>query len=515
MAVKYLDYSGLTTYDTKIKQYISAGYQPLNSKLTSISGLASNVTGLIKLTNGVASVDTTSYVPTSRTINTKALSNNITLYAGDIAISSSDSTTIASKFGNYQPLNNILTSVSGLATNKTGLIKITNGTASIDENTYLTGITSSMVTTALGYTPYNATNPNGYISGITSSMVTTALGYTPYDSSNPSGYITSSALSDYVTLATAQNITATKTFTSVNKSNAVSSESIVITDSSATNVTKTTTLNTANGLVLRYNMESTTYGRTNIKTGSYTFTLPSATGTLALTSQIPTTTSALTNDSGYITNSVNTLTNYYKKTETYTQAEVDALISTIPKFAIEVVNSLPTTDISTTTIYLLRTSETETGNLYTEYIYVNNAWESLGTQTLDLTNYVTTNTAQTISGAKSFTSNVVLDNSYLSFKTSSGNTILSIVPLQSSVGTYYTPQTQNGQGYLATTSHIVPNYSSSSTYVVGQCVTMSGYIYQCNTAITTPEAWNNAHWTNVYSLNPIPITETEINALFS
>lgn len=39
-----------------------SNYQPSNSKLTSISGLASNVTGLIKLTNGVASVDTTSYI---------------------------------------------------------------------------------------------------------------------------------------------------------------------------------------------------------------------------------------------------------------------------------------------------------------------------------------------------------------------------------------------------------------------------------------------------------------------
>jgi hypothetical protein len=55
---------------------------------------------------------------------------------------------------------------------------------------YLTGITSSQVTTALGYTPYNSTNPSGYITGITSSNVTTALGYTPYNSTNPSGYIT-------------------------------------------------------------------------------------------------------------------------------------------------------------------------------------------------------------------------------------------------------------------------------------------------------------------------------------
>ena len=34
----------------------------------------------------------------------------------------------------------------------------------------------------------NFTNDSGYITGITSSDVTTALGYTPYDASNPSGY---------------------------------------------------------------------------------------------------------------------------------------------------------------------------------------------------------------------------------------------------------------------------------------------------------------------------------------
>ena len=59
---------------------------------------------------------------------------------------------------------------------------------------YLTAITSLLVTNALGFTPYNSTNPAGYITGITSLMVTTALGYTPYNSTNPSGYITSSSL---------------------------------------------------------------------------------------------------------------------------------------------------------------------------------------------------------------------------------------------------------------------------------------------------------------------------------
>lgn len=59
---------------------------------------------------------------------------------------------------------------------------------------FITGINSSDVTTALGYTPYNSSNPSGYISGITSAMVTDALGFTPYSDANPSGFTSDSAL---------------------------------------------------------------------------------------------------------------------------------------------------------------------------------------------------------------------------------------------------------------------------------------------------------------------------------
>lgn len=62
-------------------------------------------------------------------------------------------------------------------------------------------------------------------------------------------------------------------------------------------------------------------------------------------------------------------------------------LSAIPKFAIQVVTSLPTTNISSTTVYLVN-SGSETNNLYTEYIYVNSEWEKLGEQKVDLTNYV-------------------------------------------------------------------------------------------------------------------------------
>lgn len=102
-------------------------------------------------------------------------------------------------------------------------------------------------------------------------------------------------------------------------------------------------------------------------------------------SDIPTKTSELTNDSNYITNAVIDLTNYYLKSETYTQNEINALVSAIPKFSIEVVISLPTANISNTTVYLVKSSD-ETSNLYDEYIYVNNAWEHLGSQTVDVSN---------------------------------------------------------------------------------------------------------------------------------
>jgi hypothetical protein len=62
-----------------------------------------------------------------------------------------------------QPLDADLTSIAGL-TGTTGLLRKTAAdTFVLDTATYLTGITSLQVTTALGFTPYNATNPSGFI----------------------------------------------------------------------------------------------------------------------------------------------------------------------------------------------------------------------------------------------------------------------------------------------------------------------------------------------------------------
>ena len=95
---------------------------------------------------------------------------------------------------------------------------------------------------------------------------------------------------------------------------------------------------------------------------------------------IPQLVSELQNDAGYITKNVSDLVNYYNKTE------VDNMVSAIPKFDIKVVDTLPTEDISSTTVYLLMV---EGKDRFEEYIYVNGEWDKLGDGNIDLSDYAT------------------------------------------------------------------------------------------------------------------------------
>lgn len=63
-----------------------------------------------------------------------------------------------------------------------------------------------------GYATENFVTSQGYITGINSTDVINALGYTPYNSSNPDGFITSAALSNYLQKDVAQSTTGTLTF---------------------------------------------------------------------------------------------------------------------------------------------------------------------------------------------------------------------------------------------------------------------------------------------------------------
>ena len=94
-----------------------------------------------------------------------------------------------------------------------------------------------------------------------------------------------------------------------------------------------------------------------------------------------------------ITKAVNDLTNYYLKSETYTKTEINNIISNVKNGRFEVVQSLPTTDIDTATIYLVPKASAQTQNIYDEYICLNATtspatWEKIGDTQIDLSNYV-------------------------------------------------------------------------------------------------------------------------------
>lgn len=102
---------------------------------------------------------------------------------------------------------------------------------------------------------------------------------------------------------------------------------------------------------------------------------------------VPTKTSDLENDNGFVTNAVNDLTNYYLKSETYTREEVVNLISQIKGVSILPVEVLPDTG-ETNIIYFLPKEGTE-DDIYDEYILLGGKWERIGSTSVDLSKYYT------------------------------------------------------------------------------------------------------------------------------
>ena len=76
---------------------------------------------------------------------------------------------------------------------------------------------------------------------------------------------------------------------------------VSIFDSTNTYGVEITQGETTSGLTVRADSDTTVYGLGTIENYSATLTLPQTSGTLALTSQIPTKVSDLTNDSGFLT----------------------------------------------------------------------------------------------------------------------------------------------------------------------------------------------------------------------
>lgn len=109
---------------------------------------------------------------------------------------------ITGTLSNQTDLQNALDSkqntISDLSTIRSGASAGATALQPNDNITELVNNAGYITSSALnGYATESFVTSQGYITGITSSDVTTALGYTPYNVTNPNGYITASALTPY------------------------------------------------------------------------------------------------------------------------------------------------------------------------------------------------------------------------------------------------------------------------------------------------------------------------------
>ena len=126
-----------------------------------------------------------------------------------------------------------------------------------------------------------------------------------------------------------------------------------------------------NSVVKTLTVNGTTYDLKDVDSESYA---PKASPALTGTPTAPTASSG--------TNSTQIATT------AFVQGAVSSAIGNVNSFEVSVVQSLPTTNIDTHTIYFISNSGS-TGNIYDEYMYINNNWEKIGTTDVDLSGYLT------------------------------------------------------------------------------------------------------------------------------
>lgn len=124
--------------------------------------------------------------------------------------------------------------------------------------------------------------------------------------------------------------------------------------------------------------------------------------------------------SSFITASVDNLINYYLKSETYTKAEVAALIGAIQQFHYEIYAS--TSEVTTpadNVLYLIGPASISGSDKYEEYVYANNTFVKIGDTSIDLSGYATienavlkvgTSSASPMTGALFFSNDSYIKN---------------------------------------------------------------------------------------------------------
>lgn len=198
----------------------------------------------------------------------------------------------------------------------------------------------------------------------------------------------------------------------------------------------------------------------------------------------------------FITATVNNLANYYLKSETFTKAEVNALIAGISQFQYQSVQTLPTASADTMgIIYLVPGSDPGTQNVKDEYITLSSineqqvttySWEKIGSAEINLANYYT----------KSQT-DAAITAALASYMTSAQAQTFIVTSLQTALGSYYN-KTEVDNLIGAITAKIPTEASSSNqladkAYVAAQVQEYAGSFRGTFNSVADLEATTGNH----------------------
>ena len=226
---------------------------------------------------------------------------------------------------------------------------------------YISDLASIRSNASLGATAYGwgDHSTEGYLKSITSQMVTTALGYTPFNAASftKANIQSTLGISNWALESTKPSYT----FSEIGS--------------------KPTTL-AGYGITDAKFSSAGVADKIRITLGSNYHDVLTAHQSLSGYA-----TEAWVGQQGFITKTVNDLANYYLKSQTYTQAEVNALIAAINQFHYEVYPSTSSvTDPQSNVLYLI--GPTGSGSdKYEEYVYTTQ-WVKIGDTSIDLTPYL-------------------------------------------------------------------------------------------------------------------------------
>lgn len=352
-------------YDTTNGLQISNVAEPTSNNDVATKGYTdTTVTNAISdavASGGVIDTKLSDYVPTSRKVNNKALTTDITLDANDVgAMPSSGGTLTGDLILNGSPTSDNMAATKKYVDDSiiaSGGVVIDSAMSSTSENP----VQNKVIYNALQNKVDSVSGKGLSTNDFTNELLTKVNSVESNAEENVIDGVTVNGTDATITNRKAEITVPTKTSDLTNDSDFVSDASYVHTDNNYTTTDKNKLSAVESGaevnVIDTISINGTDATVTNKKVDI----------------TVPTKVSDITNDSGF-------------QTASDVASAINSAIGSITSISFEVVTSLPATG-ENGVIYLISNGGTNP-NIYDEYIYVNNNFEKIGTTEVDLSNYL-------------------------------------------------------------------------------------------------------------------------------